>query len=158
MSLWSTVQSWALVNQFGNHVVANSNRFLTSGGATKVSSIQRRQLACQPVSSEFRGCKFTSFQEQKSSPKRKLSGRICCGHRSFARISWTKTSVRALETLGKQAFQRGHPWPKGADVHDLKDFQKLRSEKLWAEFSFLKFRGRVSKTLVLLVFEPPPPI
>ena len=57
---------------------------------------------------------------------------------SFARISRPKTSVRVLELLGKQAL--------GADIHDPKartstaptDLQKLRSQKLWAEFSFLR--------------------
>ena len=55
---------------------------------------------------------------------------------SFARISRVKTSVRALETLENKHF--------GADIHDpkartsttLRGFQELRSEKLWAEFSF----------------------
>ena len=56
---------------------------------------------------------------------------------SFARISRPKTSVRALKILEKNKHL-------GADIHDpkvrtsttLRDFQKLRSEKLWAEFSF----------------------
>ena len=58
---------------------------------------------------------------------------------SFARISRRKTSVRALKMLEKNKHL-------GADIHDpkartattLRDFQKLRSEKLWAEFSFPK--------------------
>ena len=25
---------------------------------------------------------------------------------------------QALETLEKQAYGRGHPWPEGVDVHD----------------------------------------
>ena len=58
---------------------------------------------------------------------------------SFARISRPKTSVRALKILEKNKHL-------GADIHDpkartsttLRDFQKLRSEKLWAEFSFSK--------------------
>ena len=56
---------------------------------------------------------------------------------SFARISRPKTSVRALEILEKNKHL-------GADIHDPKArtsttrrvLQKLRSEKLWAEFSF----------------------
>ena len=48
-----------------------------------------------------------------------------------------KTSVRALKILEEKKHL-------GVDIHDLKartsttltDFQKLRSEKLWAEFSF----------------------
>ena len=51
---------------------------------------------------------------------------------SFARISRPKTSVRAVKILENKYF--------GADIHDpkartstiLRDFQKLRSEKLWA--------------------------
>ena len=53
---------------------------------------------------------------------------------SFARISRPNTSVRVLK-------KNKH---LGADIHDpkartsttLRDFQELRSEKLWAEFSF----------------------
>ena len=56
---------------------------------------------------------------------------------SFARISRRKTSVRVLKILEKNKHL-------GADIRDpkartsttLRDFQKLRSEKLWAEFSF----------------------
>ena len=48
---------------------------------------------------------------------------------SFARISRTKTSVRALETLGKQANWRGHPWREGADVRDPKGFPKTSVRK-----------------------------
>ena len=56
---------------------------------------------------------------------------------SCARISWPKTSVRAIKILEKGKHL-------GADIHDpkartsttLRDFQKLRSEKHWAEFSF----------------------
>ena len=56
---------------------------------------------------------------------------------SFARISQPQTSVRALKILEKQSFGRGYPWPEGADIHDPKGFpNKLRSEKLRAEFSF----------------------
>ena len=46
---------------------------------------------------------------------------------SFAQISRPKTSVRALEILENKHL--------GADIHP-RDLQKLRSEKLWAEFSF----------------------
>ena len=57
---------------------------------------------------------------------------------SFAPISRPKTSVRAVKILEKKNKHFG------ADIHDpkartsttLRDFQKLRSEKLWAEFSF----------------------
>ena len=55
---------------------------------------------------------------------------------SFAQIARPKTSVRAFEILENKHL--------GADVHDpkartsttLRDFQKLRSEKFWAEFPF----------------------
>ena len=43
---------------------------------------------------------------------------------SFAQTSRIKTSVSALETLEKLAFRRGHPWPKGAGVHDPKGCSK----------------------------------
>ena len=64
---------------------------------------------------------------------------------SFARIFRPKTSVRALKILENKHL--------GADIHDpkartsttLRDFRKLRSEKLWAEFSFPNIRGRKSQ-------------
>ena len=79
-------------------------------------------------------------QERKIGPKRKFLGRTSCGHPGVIRADiQPKTSVRVVKILEKkQAFWRGHPWPEGADVHDPKGFQKLRSEKLWAEFSFPK--------------------
>ena len=79
-------------------------------------------------------------QKPKISPKKKFWGRMSCGHPgSFARISRPKISVRALKILEKLL---------GVDIHDpkaqtsttLRDFQKLRSDKLWAEFSFPDFR------------------
>ena len=48
---------------------------------------------------------------------------------SFARISWPKTSVRALKMLEKHAFGRGYPWPEGADVHNPKGFSKNFGQK-----------------------------
>ena len=48
---------------------------------------------------------------------------------SFARISRPKTSVRALKIPEKQAFGRGHPWPKGADVHDPNGLPKTSVRK-----------------------------
>ena len=61
---------------------------------------------------------------------------------SFARMSWRKTSVRALKIVEQNKHL-------GADIHDLKvrtsttlrDFHRLRSEKLWAEFSFPNLRN-----------------
>ena len=58
---------------------------------------------------------------------------------SFARISWPKTSLS-----GKNPGTKNKHF--GADIHDpkartsttLRDFHKLRSEKLWAQFSFPK--------------------
>ena len=63
---------------------------------------------------------------------------------SFARISRPKTSVRALKILENKHL--------GADIHDpkartsttLRDFQKLRSEKLWAEFLFPILRQKIT--------------
>ena len=90
-----------------------------------------------------RALEWPTTQERKSSPKRKFSGWISRGHPgSIARISRTKTSVRILETMGKQAFWRGHPWPEGADVHDPKGFQKFRSEKFRLNFRSLLWGGR----------------
>ena len=65
---------------------------------------------------------------------------------SFARISRPKTSVRALKILENKHL--------GADIHDpkartsttLRDFQKLRSEKLWAGFSFPMFFSPITIT------------
>ena len=76
------------------------------------------------------------FQGRTISPKGKFlgrSGRISRGHPgSFAQISRPKTSVRELNFLGKQAFQRGYPWPEGADVHDPKGFPKVLVRKTLA--------------------------
>ena len=79
-----------------------------------------------------------TFQERKTSPKRKFSGRISRGHPGVIRAD-----------IPTQNFGQGSQNPEenkhfSADIHDpkvrtsttLRDFQKLRSEKLWAEFSF----------------------
>ena len=78
------------------------------------------------------------IQERKISPKRKFLGRTSCGHPGVIRA----------DIPGKNFGQGGQNPGKnkhfGADIHDpkartsttLRDFQKLRSEKLWAEFSF----------------------
>ena len=59
---------------------------------------------------------------------------------SFARISRPKTSVRAVKILEKKNkhFSADIHDPKARTSATLRDFQKLRSEKLWAEFSFPK--------------------
>ena len=50
---------------------------------------------------------------------------------SFARISWPKTSVRAVVKIleKKKAFWRRRPRPEGADVHDPKGFPKKSVRK-----------------------------
>ena len=55
---------------------------------------------------------------------------------SFVRISRAKTSVRALETLENKHFGADIRDPKARTSTTPRGFQKLRSEKLWAEFSF----------------------
>ena len=57
---------------------------------------------------------------------------------SFARISRPKTSVRALKILEKKNkhFSADIHDPKARTSTTLRGFHKLRSEKLWAEFSF----------------------
>ena len=72
----------------------------------------------------------------KNQPKEEVFGtdisRTSGGH---SRISRPKTSVRAVKSWNNKHF--------GTDIHEpkartstLRDIQKLRSEKLWAEFSF----------------------
>ena len=79
---------------------------------------------------------WSEFQERKSSPKRKFSGRISRGRPGVIRAD-----------LPKLWSGPSKPWKNkhlGADIHDpkartsttLRDFQKLRSDKLWAEFLF----------------------
>ena len=81
-----------------------------------------------------------SFQGRKISPKRKFLGRIFRRHPGVIR-----TDIPA-QNFGQGAQNPGtkNKHSMGADIHDLdartsttlRDFQKLRSEKLWAEFSF----------------------
>ena len=76
---------------------------------------------------------------------------------SFARISRPKTSVRALKSWKNRHL--------GADIHDpkartsttLRDFQKLRAEKLWAKFLCPKIRnGKNSPKRKFLLRTPRP--
>ena len=90
-----------------------------------------------PLGSDSHAGKSMS-QERKISPKRKFWGRISRGHPGVIRAGYPGPKLRS---------GRSKPWKNkhlGADIHDpkartsttLRDFQKLRSEKLWAEFSF----------------------
>ena len=48
-----------------------------------------------------------------------------------ARTSRVKSFGQALESLEKQAFVCGHPWPERADVHDHRGFrQEKRAQRL----------------------------
>ena len=80
-----------------------------------------------------------SGQERKLSPKRKFLGTDIpwTSGGSFARISRPKTSVRAVKILEKNKhFSTDIHDPNARTSTTLKDFQKLRSIKLWAGFSF----------------------
>ena len=80
-------------------------------------------------------------QERKSSPKRKFLGRTSRGHLRVIRADIPgqnfgqsprnpgKTSILAWTSMTRR---RGRPRPQGTSP------KKLRSEKLWAEFSFPK--------------------
>ena len=84
-------------------------------------------------------------QGQTSSPKREFSRRISADIRgSFVWISRVKTSVRALEILEKSKHLLKKSMAEGADVHNSRDSQKLRSEKLWAEISLTVFFGTMN--------------
>ena len=105
------------------------------GGGLPREGVGPKSSVCPPKPRENK----LFFKNEKSAQR----GSFWDGHPadiqgSFARISRPKTSVRSVKILDKkkQGFRRGHPWPEGADVHDPKRFPKLRSEKLWAEFSF----------------------
>ena len=77
-------------------------------------------------------------QERKISPKRKFLGRISRGHPGVHSRGYPGPKLRSGHS---KSWKNKH---LGADIHDPKartsttprDFQKLRSEKLWAEFSF----------------------
>ena len=78
-------------------------------------------------------------KERKISPKRKFWGRTSSGHPRVIRADNPAQNFgQGAQILEIQAFQREHPWPKNADVHDPKGFPKFRSEEHWAEFSCLK--------------------
>ena len=69
---------------------------------------------------------YQGNQERKFSPKRKFSA----GHPGYP----AKNFGQPLQILEKQAFRNGHPARTS--------MKKLRSEKLWADFSFpRKFLG-----------------
>ena len=59
----------------------------------------------------------------KNQPKEEALGR------PFARKSRPKLRQGSQNPGKKQAFQRGHPWPEGADVHDPKGFPKTSVRK-----------------------------
>ena len=61
------------------------------------------------------------YQKRKISPKRKFSAGRPCEHPA-------KNFGQGLQILGKQAFWHGHAARTST--------KKLRSEKLWADFSF----------------------
>ena len=79
-------------------------------------------------------------QERNFSPKRKFLGRTSRGHPGVIRADIP------TQNFGQGAQNPGKNKHLGADIHDpkartsttLRDSQKLRSEKLWAEFSFPK--------------------
>ena len=83
----------------------------------------------------------TTFQERKISPKRKFLGRTSRGHPGVIRADIP------AQNFGQGGQNPGKNKHFGADIHDpkgrtsttLRDFQKLRSEKLWAGFSFPNF-------------------
>ena len=67
----------------------------------------------------------------KNQPKEEVFGtdisRTSGGHsRGYPGPKLRSGQVKILE---KQAFQRGHPWPEGADVHDPKGFPKTSVRK-----------------------------
>ena len=80
------------------------------------------------------------FQERNISPTRKFLGRISRGHPGVIRADIPAQNFgQGTQNHGKTNKHLG------ADIHDpkartstilIRDFQKLRSEKLWAEFSF----------------------
>ena len=85
-------------------------------------------------------CKWPRIQERKISPKRKFLGRTSRGHPGVIRADIP------ARNFGQGTQNTGKNKHLGADIHDPKvrtsttprDFQKLRSEKLWVEFSFPK--------------------
>ena len=97
------------------------------------------------------------FQEKKGSPKRKFSGQLLPGHLGVIRAD---IPAQHFGSGRSKSFKNKH---LGADIHDpkvrtsttLRDFQKLRSAKLWAEFSFPslphKRRGQKKKVLSKMV-------
>ena len=92
------------------------------------------------------------FQERKISPKTKFLGRISRGHPGVIRADIGPK----LRSGNSKSWKNKH---FGAAIHDpkartsttLRDFQKLRSEKLWAEFSFPNFAKFIDKGLCVSI-------
>ena len=76
------------------------------------------------------------FKNEKSAQRGSLGdGHPADVRGSFTRISRPKTSVRAVKILENKHFGTDIHDPKARTSTTLGDFQKLWSEKLWAEFS-----------------------
>ena len=76
-------------------------------------------------------------QERKISPKSKFLGRISRGHPGVIRADIPAQNFgQGAQNLGKTSiWARDIHDPKARTSTTLTDFQKLRSEKPWAEFS-----------------------
>ena len=98
----------------------------------------KSRVCTQPLLRLLLGFGVLLVQERKISPKRKFSGRISRGHPGAIRADIP------ARNFGQGGQNPGKTSIFGADIHDpkartsttLRGFQKLRSEKLWAEFSF----------------------
>ena len=101
---------------------------------SRISKIRTRSTTTRDSNSAI-------SQERKISPKRKFWGRISRGHTGVIRADIP------AQNFGQGVQNPGKNKHLGADIHDpkartsttLREFQKLRSEKLWAEFSFPNF-------------------
>ena len=82
------------------------------------------------------------FQERKISPKRKFLGRTSRGHPGVIGADIPAQNFgQGGQNPGKKNkhFGAGIHDPKARTSTTLRGFQKLRSEKLWAEFSFPRY-------------------
>ena len=81
------------------------------------------------------------FSRTKISPKRKFSVRISRGHPGVIRADIpTQNFGQGDQIPGKTSISaRTSMAPKARTSTPLRGFQKLWSEKLWAEFSFPRF-------------------
>ena len=151
----STASNTELSEFFGPHRAPGrelseflSAYYLCAKGNSPNSPLNSPSLPQNSVSSLFRNSAletvFRPFpwvsnmvQERKSSPKSKFLGRISRGHPGVIRADIPAQNFgQGAQNPGKTSIWAWTPLTRARTSTTRRDFQKLRSEKLWAEFSF----------------------